>query len=892
MKNKIWATFAFAAIFCSASCAEDDTFAFNPDYNTQDGYTPDGIASWPQAIFCFDDNRCTEVEMAPSQAALRGIETSGNRATALAFASQDNLSFTNTSTGAHSTEYILRVEDIDAEIPAIWMQCATRQQISKGFTLKPLTSSVKVVLVNAPDTLRSVVLTLPRMTDALYIASGKTEPFGEALEKQVEVGRAGAEFNIFPMARQTAAWKLGFKVRFPNSEADGYMMLREGVAAGQTIDLEIDFSKLEEEFTYDVAYRVAAYGEQGGELTKGEFFPVLPGDDKFRDANPYYNVYVLKDRRWQTVEVRNALCSDSPNHHEEIWNDWDNSKKLRDTMCYALFTHDFADAVRVKVEKRSGFSRVAVRPSAYGITTKESASSNTVEFTLPAYEKRKVSVEFDGDRYHNLFLMPSRPDTRKPAVSGGNVSYYGPGEHTEGIIVLTEGQTLYVDEGAVLYPQNIQVRGNGVTIAGRGVISGEKMRHWGEEFSNADVMIDVQGNKHEGGYTDFRIEGVTMIDAPSWCLRVMNTDNVAIENINMIHWDLNGDGIDLCTVTGATINDCMLRAYDDCITLKVRSNADPYGNVHDIRITNCIIWGDYARGIVVGPECGNVWWASGDIRNIEIRNCTVLEAARGQALAIMQELGDFSEAGGPALIDNVLFEDCVVDNIHSSGTPIYTSQVNKGESCEMKNVVFRNVTILDGLGCQPSQVNVNNTYTSIDFDNLIYNSRKITSFGKEIVLKDASSEPWEHTWISFNSTFNPFYSFLPFPAEPGCPGSPARSINFYSVYENHFRDFRCREPAFAVACHDPQPGADLVPLPAEMTFTGGYFQTDSVSFARGVADGRVVCELDASSPNLSREGYGLEVRSDGIRITAADSAGLFYARQTLLQLLTAKVSRV
>ena len=458
---------------------------------------------------------------------------------------------------------------------------------------------------------------------------------------------------------------------------------------------------------------------------------------------------MLKDRRWQTVEVRNALCSDSPNHHEEIWNDWDNSKKLRDTMCYALFTHDFADAVRVKVEKRSGFSRVAVRPSAYGITTRENASSNTVEFTLPAYEKRKVSVECAGDRYHNLFLMPSRPDTRKPAVSGGNVSYYGPGEHTEGIIVLTEGQTLYVDEGAVLYPQNIQVRGNGVTIAGRGVISGEKMRHWGEEFSNADVMIDVQGNKHEGGYTDFRIEGVTMIDAPSWCLRVMNTDNVAIENINMIHWDLNGDGIDLCTVTGATINDCMLRAYDDCITLKVRSNADPYGNVHDIRITNCIIWGDYARGIVVGPECGNVWWASGDIRNIEIRNCTVLEAARGQALAIMQELGDFSEAGGPALIDNVLFEDCVVDNIHSSGTPIYTSQVNKGESCEMKNVVFRNVTILDGLGCQPSQVNVNNTYTSIDFDNLIYNSRKITSFGKEIVLKDASSEPWEHTWISF-----------------------------------------------------------------------------------------------------------------------------------------------
>ena len=31
------------------------------------------------------------------------------------------------------------------------------------------------------------------------------------------------------------------------------------------------------------------------------------------------------------------------------------------------------------------------------------------------------------------------------------------------------------------------------------------------------------------------------------------------------------------------------------------------------------------------PLSGRRLWASGDIRNIEIRNCTVLEAARGQA---------------------------------------------------------------------------------------------------------------------------------------------------------------------------------------------------------------------------------------------------------------------
>ena len=130
MKNKIWATFAFAAIFCSASCAEDDTFAFNPDYNTQDGYTPDGIASWPQAIFCFDDNRCTEVEMAPSQAAAgdRNIRQPGDGAR-IRLAGQP-LVYEHLHRGALDRVYPA-CGGYRREIPAIWMQCATRQQISK-----------------------------------------------------------------------------------------------------------------------------------------------------------------------------------------------------------------------------------------------------------------------------------------------------------------------------------------------------------------------------------------------------------------------------------------------------------------------------------------------------------------------------------------------------------------------------------------------------------------------------------------------------------------------------------------------------------------------------------------------------------------------------------------
>ena len=49
---------------------------------------------------------------------------------------------------------------------------------------------------------------------------------------------------------------------------------------------------------------------------------------------------MLQGSTWKSVEVHNALCSNAPRYHEQIWNDWNNSKKLRDTMCYAVsYTH-------------------------------------------------------------------------------------------------------------------------------------------------------------------------------------------------------------------------------------------------------------------------------------------------------------------------------------------------------------------------------------------------------------------------------------------------------------------------------------------------------------------------------------------------------------------------
>ena len=80
-------------------------------------------------------------------------------------------------------------------------------------------------------------------------------------------------------------------------------------------------------------------------------------------------------------------------------------------------------------------------------------------------------------------------------------------------------------------------------------------------------------------------------------------------------------------------------------------------------------------------------------------------------------------------------------------------------------------------------------------------------------------------------------------------------------------------PAGAVC----RPVSDIIPRPAELQYGSGYFRFEGDS----VPSDRVRCTLTGAEP----ESYTLKVSRDSILITAGDSAGLFYARQTLRQLV-------
>ncbi|MEO7068012.1 MAG: family 20 glycosylhydrolase, partial [Rhodanobacter sp.] len=120
------------------------------------------------------------------------------------------------------------------------------------------------------------------------------------------------------------------------------------------------------------------------------------------------------------------------------------------------------------------------------------------------------------------------------------------------------------------------------------------------------------------------------------------------------------------------------------------------------------------------------------------------------------------------------------------------------------------------------------------------------------------------------------------------------------------------------AANATTPPTSLIPLPAQMTLGSGSFTVDAhtriiinghdeaeqqaasalanlVATSRqlqlpitssGNSDGAIVFRHDPHAAVTQREGYTLDVTSQGVRITARDSAGLFYGAISLWQLLT------
>ncbi|HEY0865965.1 MAG TPA: glycosyl hydrolase family 28 protein [Fimbriimonas sp.] len=383
----------------------------------------------------------------------------------------------------------------------------------------------------------------------------------------------------------------------------------------------------------------------------------------------------------------------APSPHYRLWIDGE------EVFVYETFSGSFGiasleRAATVEVEAAEPFESVVVRP----LRREVQPTQQGRRVTFPIEGPGQMSIEFDGrfQRPFFLFAMPLEAD--RPSPDDPNVRFFGAGEvHAPGVVELRSGQTLYLEAGAVVDGIVVAEDAENIRICGRGILTGRSF-HRIEPGQRKPAMINLAGCRN------VRIEGITVVDGPTWHVVPNGCDNVLIDGINVVTGVVTGDGIDLVGCKNAVVQNCFVRSDDDCVAVKAVDYFSPKGlrDIEKIDVRSCVFWnGVPGNAIEIGFET-----RCDSIRNVRFRNLDILHSEfEGKS-----EGGDVQGAymsgaaisihnGDRAVIEDVLYEDIRVEDAREKLVDIkvlnarYSRDQQKGR---VRNVTLRNIQVVGG----------------------------------------------------------------------------------------------------------------------------------------------------------------------------------------------------
>ncbi len=327
-------------------------------------------------------------------------------------------------------------------------------------------------------------------------------------------------------------------------------------------------------------------------------------------------------------------------------------------------------SMTVKIVRNGTISECTVRPQNDGI--KPTVSGNTVNFTVNEFPS-KLLVEFDRfatDRTDGIQIFLYGQDSFEPNAVDGKLMYFARGEYWEDHEITLESNTfVYLEEGAILHARfNTEGKEN-ITIAGRGIIDTYyfKVETDMMQFMSCKNLI----------FKDYTLTGPR-----KWMLVLKNSNDVAIEGMNIIGTEINSDGIDIVGSSNVSIANCYIRSNDDCIAIKSHGN-----NVSSVRVRGCVLWNmEYGNAIEIGYET-----RCESISNILFEDNDIIRIEGGCCMSI--HLGD------RAAVSNVTYQDIRVEEVTGTGYLIemfiketrYSQDTVRGSISDVK---IKNIEIL------------------------------------------------------------------------------------------------------------------------------------------------------------------------------------------------------
>lgn len=305
---------------------------------------------------------------------------------------------------------------------------------------------------------------------------------------------------------------------------------------------------------------------------------------------------------------------------------WDGTQRPIDQTEDAYFvSFDMSDAVNLEIEVQKEFERYEIRPLSRDLSAHRDGNRITVTVDHPM----QFTVEIDG--HHHALHVFADPIAQKPS---GEVIYFGPGEHRADLIWLESNQTLYLEEGAVVYGVVYAKDAENVKIMGRGIIDSSPYRRGNDDHEGGREIIDAllekgfshvdmkyHGNLVFNHCKNCCVNGIILRDAPMWSTIIRNDcENIVLDNIKIIgQWRYNSDGINICTSKNVTVKNCFIRSFDDCIITRGAYLEGENGNVENAIIENCVLWCDWGKAMETW--CGQ---KPTEIKNILFKNNRII----------------------------------------------------------------------------------------------------------------------------------------------------------------------------------------------------------------------------------------------------------------------------
>jgi hypothetical protein len=279
-----------------------------------------------------------------------------------------------------------------------------------------------------------------------------------------------------------------------------------------------------------------------------------------------------------------------------------------------------------------------------------------LEFGAPAFQLDSFSS--------GLMVFAEHADPEPPRASDPSVVFFGPGVHQLPLVPewksdagargleLHSHSTLYLAEGAVVLGgiraynvRNVTIRGSGIIattfLPGEAIGGSRESCQWCQ--CQGMHGIDVANS------SDVKIEGVAVMHATGWDVKLVSTVNVHVQRIKVMAWRCWNDGIDIVSSKQVLIDDVFIRSDDDSIAVK---GMDPSMDTQDLMIRDSIFWNQrYGNCMEIGFELFNA-----AIHNITFMRNVCLHQS-GSIMSIHN--------GGQSVVRSVRYQDIVAQTLAS-----------------------------------------------------------------------------------------------------------------------------------------------------------------------------------------------------------------------------------